>query len=193
MPEYRYVVGGNDGWLTVLREPSKTRVSLPTTLKVELTSNKDGRDYFKVSEGPEAGGNFSVKEQNLSKSSPAYLSGAVLQFSISKKTLEYNAAIIPAFTDSTNPVPEGNHPIQIPDFPHSLGSSYISGSKYAKNWFYLGVGNAVARNNDRYLHPGRASAGCVTVDVASWTALYEYLIRCRSGNGKDVGRITVTN
>ena len=107
MPEYRYVVGGNDGWLTVLREPSKTRVSLPTTLKVELTSNKDGRDYFEVSEGPEAGGNFSVKEQNLSKSAPAYLSGAVLQFSISKKTLEYNAAIIPAFTDSTNPGTRG--------------------------------------------------------------------------------------
>ncbi|MBW5405604.1 hypothetical protein ACISK3_01340 [Morganella morganii] len=193
MPEYRYVVGGNDGWLTVLREPSKARVSLPTTLKVELTSNKDDRDYFKVLEGPEAGGSFSVKERNLAKSAPAYLSGAVLQFSISKKILEYNAVKISAFTHTSNPVPAGNHPIQIPDFPHSLGSGYMSESKYAKNWFYLGTGNAVAHNNDRYLHPGAISAGCVTVDVASWTALYEYLIRCRSGNGKDVGRIIVTN
>lgn len=45
--------------------------------------------------------------------------------------------------------------------------------------------------NDRYLHPGTASAGCITVDPASWTKLYQHLILCRRGDGKTVGSVTV--
>ncbi|MBK6973753.1 MAG: hypothetical protein IPH26_12685 [Sterolibacteriaceae bacterium] len=39
---------------------------------------------------------------------------------------------------------------------------YLGQTPYAKTWFDLGTGNAVRGNNDRYLHTGRVSAGCIT-------------------------------
>lgn len=75
--------------------------------------------------------------------------------------------------------------------PDNLGMGYLGQTPYAKNWFYLGTGNAVPGNNDRYLHTGRVSAGCITVEPASWTALYRHLILSRSGNDKTVGTVTV--
>lgn len=70
-------------------------------------------------------------------------------------------------------------------------ASLIGTSAYAKSWFYLGHGQAVRDQGDRYLHPGRGSLGCITVDPAGWTQLYRYLILCRSGDGKTVGRVVV--
>ena len=62
----------------------------------------------------------------------------------------------------------------------------------AMAWFYLGTGNAKPGDNDRYLHPGRVSAGCVTVtEVSKWDSLYAVLILSRATGGKDVGTITV--
>jgi hypothetical protein len=59
-------------------------------------------------------------------------------------------------------------------------------------WFYLGTGNAIAGRNDRYLHPGRISAGCVTVtDLSKWDSLYAVLILSRATGGKNVGTINV--
>jgi hypothetical protein len=65
------------------------------------------------------------------------------------------------------------------------------GDHGARNWFYLGRAAAIRGGNERYLHTGRVSLGCVTVDPVEWTKVYQYLILCRSGDGKTVGSIVV--
>ncbi len=158
---------------------------------MQLTATKDGRDYFTVLEGVEKGKNFSVKTGNLSAGAPSYRGPARLVFNPVKKLLSYAGGTVKAITHEDNPIPYGLHPIQLPDFPHDLGAHYMAQSSYAKNWFYLGRGNAIAGNNDRYLHAGRVSAGCITVDPAAWTKLYEYLILCRGNDAKTVGSVSV--
>lgn len=191
MPDTRYTVGGMDGWLNVKREPSGAIIAVPEFLRVEFERSSGGRDYFTVLEGVERGKKFSVKAGNLKAGNPGYRAGAALQFNLGREQLTYPGGQIKAITHSRNPIPAGAHPIQIPDFPHELGMGYISESTYAKSWFYLGQGHAVPGNNDRYLHPGSVSAGCITVDPSEWTRLYQYLSLCRSGDGKTVGSVTV--
>ncbi len=191
MSDSRYVAAGTDGWLNVKREPSGTIVALAEFTKVGVTSSQNGRDYFVVQEGVERGSSFSVKAGNLKAGNPGYRAPANLEFSLSRETLFFLGGQVKAITHSRNPIPLGIHPIQMPDFPHSLGEGYIGQSRYSKTWFYLGHGHAVRGNNDRYLHPGSVSAGCITVDPQMWTSLYQYLIRCRSGNAKTVGSISV--
>lgn len=193
MPEDRYVVGGKDGWLNVKREPSGNIIALPEFVKVRFNSSEAGRDYFTVLEGVELNREFSVKSGNLTPHKPAYRAPANIRFSLSNELLTYPGGTIKAITDSNNPVPLGVHPIQIPDFPHGGGSLYLSTSDYAKSWFYLGHGNAVAMQNDRYLHTGSGSLGCITVAPESWTQLYKYLILCRRGDGKTVGTVSVVS
>ena len=188
----RYVAGGMDGWLNVKREPSGAIVALPELIKVNVTSSQDDRDYFVVQEGPERGNSFSVRAGNLKTGNPGYRGPASLEFSLSRRILIFSGGQVKAFTDSDNPIDIGNHPVQIPDFPHRWGADYMGQSRYAKTWFYLGQGHAIHGSNDRYLHPGTGSAGCITVDPSAWTPLYQYLIRCRSGNGKTVGSVSVT-
>ncbi|MCW7536990.1 hypothetical protein OOT46_03865 [Aquabacterium sp. A7-Y] len=191
MPEKRYIVAGSDGWLLIKPEPVGANISVPEYLQVELTSSSAGRDFFTVLEGVNGGKKFSVKTGNLSVQRPEYKGPAQLTFSVSRETLTYAQGSVKAITEPRNPIPEGMHPIQIPDHPHSGGLGYLGKSPYAKNWFYLGHGEAIRYHGDRYLHPGRVSAGCITVDADRWTQLYRYLILCRSGDGKTVGTVTV--
>ena len=192
MPEKRYVkAASSDGWLLVKPEPVGVNIALPEYLAVELSSSKNGRDYFTVLEGVHAGKSFSVLAGYLQQGNPGYKPAANLHFNIGKQLLNFPGGQVKAITSPQNPITPGSHPIQIPDFPHDLGIPHLAQSPYAKNWFYLGHGAATPGNNDRYLHTGRVSAGCVTVDPASWTVLYRSLILCRSGNGPTVGAINV--
>ena len=191
MSDMRYVAGAVDGWLNVRREPSGTIVALPEFTRVELEASSAGRDLFVAQEGVERGKRFPVKVGNLMVGNPGYQSAVSLEFSIGRESLRYPGGTVKAITHSRNPVPTGSHPIQMPDFPHQLGVGYMGQSLYAKSWFYLGLGNAVRGNNDRYLHPGSVSAGCITVDASEWTKLYRYLILSRSGDGKTVGTVSV--
>lgn len=192
MSEKRHVIGGADGWLNVKREPTGEIVALPEYLHVEVSHNKDGRDYFKALEGVERGKAFSVKQGNLKSGTPAYKSAARIEFQLATETLSYLGKKVKAITaEGAFAIPTGNHPIQIPDFPHPLGVGYLGQTPYAKSWFYLGRGAAIPGINDRYLHTGRVSLGCVTVDPSGWTELYRYLILCRSGDEKTVGSIIV--
>jgi hypothetical protein len=192
MAEKRYIVGGSDGWLRVKREPSGEIVALPEFVRVEFTNSTGGRDYFSVIEGPEKSKKFSVLTGNLRPGEPGYRAGAALKFSLGQKILTYSGGRAAAFTHPSNPISVGTHPIQIPDFPHDLGNHYMGTTSYARSWFYLGHGAALPGNNDRYLHPGLQSAGCITVEPKDWTAFYKYLILCRGGNGTTVGAVTVT-
>ena len=191
MADYRFIAASSDGWLTVLRYPEGQKVSLPEHLKVKYLSAEANRDIFRVYEGVERGKKFSVKREYLRNESPNYQTPAVLKFSVSQEKLRGYNIDIEAVTDSNNPIKIGRYPIQIPDSPHSGGTFYISQSAWAKSWFYLGVGNAVRGNNDRYLHAGRISAGCITVEPSQWTRLYQYLILCRSSDRESVGFIDV--
>ncbi|WMD22368.1 hypothetical protein RAS12_08315 [Achromobacter seleniivolatilans] len=191
MSEQRYTANGTSGWLRVKLQPSGKEISLPEYLKVKYEGSSGGRDTFVVQEGVHAGKKCSVITGYLKIGNPGYKPAARLSFSLNGELLTYPGGRIKAITSETNSIPVGTYPIQIPDFPHPGGSNYTSRSDYAKSWFYLGIGNAVAYNNDRYLHPGAVSAGCITVDANKWTDLYRHLILCRGNDGKTVGTVTV--
>jgi hypothetical protein len=191
MPDIGYIAGGADGWLNVKREPDGQVVAVPQYLSVEIGENRRGREHFVVREGSYRGRACSVVAGNLKFGSPGYRSPARLEFSLSRQLLSFPGGQARAITDTTNPIPEGTHPVQLPDFPHDLGAGYMSQSRFAKTWFYLGRGPAVRGRNDRYLHTGRVSAGCVTVDPSSWTTLFQSLILCRNNDGATHGSIVV--
>ncbi|CAM3817191.1 hypothetical protein [Paracidovorax anthurii] len=191
MSNIRYVVGGSDGWLNAKREGSGAIIALPEMLQVEFHASADSRDQFTVQEGVERGKKFSVKSGYLKTGNPGWRGTASLQFSLGQQRLTFPGGQIKAITHPRNPIRLGSHPIQLPDFPHSMGAIYSNQSPYAKTWFYLGQGHAIPGNNDRYLHPGSVSAGCITVDPGEWTTLYKYLILCRRGDGTTMGTVTV--
>lgn len=190
LSERRYILGGTDGWLRIRAEPSGQIVAVPELLRVDLTHTKEGRDHFTVIEGVHLGKRFSVKTGNLGRGAGVHKGPVQLVFDLTKNVLTYPGGTITTVSSSAKPTPVGIHPIQIPDFPHDGGVHYMNQSRYAKTWFFLGQGNSRV-GNDRYLHTGQASLGCITADPLNWTKLYEYLIRCRSSDGKTIGRVSV--
>ncbi len=189
MAERRHIIGGPDGWLRIRTEPTGQIVAVPELLQVEFVAHQGGRDFGIVLEGVHAGKKFSVRGGSLDRGG-ARRGPAQLVFDPDKNRLTYAGGTVSTVSSQAGPTPTGVHPIQIPDFPHDGGLGYLSHSRYAKTWFFLGHGNSRA-GNDRYLHCGRVSAGCITVGPSEWSKLYEYLIRCRSNDGKTVGSVTV--
>ncbi len=190
-----HVVGGRSGWLRTKLEPSGIEVSLPEYLKVDITESKDGREYFTILEGVHKGKKASVKlsadgSSNLGTMA-MYRGAAKLVFNIAKGEVTYGGGVAKAITHPDSPTPKGTHPIQIPDYPHRAGDTYLSTTPYTLSWFFLGVGNAVTNSSDRYLHTGTRSLGCVTVNPDEWTKLYKHLILSRTGDDRNVGTITV--
>lgn len=195
--DMRYIVTDDSGWLRVKLEPSGTIVPLPQYIKVSFSERRSGRDHFKIEEGVYKDKTASVSQRSgssswLGKPRPVYKKEVSLTFKKGEGNLTTPIGTLKAITDSGNPIPNGVYPIQLPDFPHDLGSGYVSQASKAMTWFYLGTGNAKPNDNDRYLHPGRVSAGCITVtQVSQWDSLYAVLILSRAIGGKDVGTITV--
>lgn len=183
------------GWLNVRRanRNDQNLVGLPEYLSIDFTGEVDGRQQFIVKEGVEKGNAFSVRSGYIKAGKPVYLPSAKLKYSKSREILTYQNIEVKAIMSSDYGLKIGSHPIQLPDAPHALGKHYLSDSEYALTWFYIGYGNAVPGDNARYLHCGRVTAGCVTVDPKKWTALYNYLILSRYGDGKTVGSIQVVN
>lgn len=197
--EMRYVATDRSGWLRVKLEPSGAVVPLPQYIKVAFSERRNGRDYFKIEEGVYKDKDASVSQKSgslswLAKPLPTYRGAVTLEFKKGEGKLISPIGTLTATTDPNNPIPNGRHSVQLPDFPHDLGRSYIIHTSKAMTWFYLGTGNAVPGRNDRFLHPGRISAGCVTVtDLSKWDSLYAVLILSRAIGGKNVGTITVQN
>lgn len=161
------------GWL--LTRIAGGEHSLPWYLKVNHTRRASGRDEFQVLEGAYSGQTGSVTAKNASDShlqaGLSYKGAAAATLRKAARKLTYGSTEIDAKTDDSNPLPSGSHEIQIPDAPHAGGTSY---GAFATTWFRLGT------SGDRYLHPGRISAGCATVtDIGGWPALYQYLINSR--------------
>ncbi len=197
--EMRYITTENDGWLRVKLEPSARIVPLPQYLKVNFSERRNGRDYFRIEEGVYKNSQASVSQKTASSSwlgtpLPAYRGPANLTFKKGEGKLITPIGALTATTSPSNPIANGQHPIQIPDFPHDIGRGYVAQASKSLTWFYLGIGNAAPGGNDRYLHTGQISAGCVTVtDVARWDSLYAVLILARAPGGKNVGTIIVQN
>ncbi len=192
----RYIITDSSGWLRVRLEPSQRIISLPEYLRVEDLGRRDHRDHFKILEGIHTGTLASVAARGASTSwlgspLPAYRGPVTLRFKKGADKLQTPIGPLDATTDSRNPIPNGTHPIQLPDYPHDLGRGYLSDASKAMTWFHLGTGIA-APGNDRYLHVGLVSAGCVTVtDRRRWDALYSRLILARAPGGRAVGSLVV--
>ncbi|MCJ8290126.1 MAG: hypothetical protein HRT58_10725 [Crocinitomicaceae bacterium] len=189
--EIRYVENVSPGgWLNVRLTASNIVAPLPYMLKVSFEKRTGGRDYFKILEGLHIDKEASVSEKDAHSSYLVTGSGhsrpAICEFDKTKKTFKITGlGTFTAFTDPSNPVPNGVHEIEIPAAPHDLGSGYLAFSEYAKTWFR--VGNV----GDRFLHPGRVSLGCITVDeTISWTQIYTFLIKSRN-NSRSVGTVNV--
>lgn len=189
----RYVTNADGkGWLIVRHANKSTYPPLPQYLKVNHQKTELGRDHFVIMEGRNKGkfASVSIKASNdsyLASGASPHTIAATVKFNITTGKLWYgNLGPINTKTMTGNPVPVGKHNLEIPYEAHSLGTGYQALSKYAKTWFRIG------HSGDRFLHPGRISAGCVTVtDIAAWTRIYEYLIKSRKGDGKSVGTIEV--
>lgn len=195
--EKRYVATDNSGWLRVKLEPSGTIEPLPQYIKVTFSERRSRRDYFRIEEGVYKGKNASVSQKSassswLGKPLPTYRGPVTLTFKKGQGKLITPIGTLTATTDPNNPIRNGGHPVQLPAFPHELGRSYVPRASKAMTWFYLGTGIAIRGRNDRYLHPGRISGGCVTVtDLSKWDSLYTVLILSRATGGRNVGTITV--
>ena len=193
MAEQGYIGSSRDGWLNVKRAAGGAIVALPQYLSVEILSEQDGRTQFRVAEGVEAGATFTAKSRHLARGNPGYRGAARIRFDKRKSLVTFPAGQARVVVNPFTPTPNGAHPIQIPDFPHPLAARYMGRSAYAMSWFHLGRGDAIrgSTGQDRYLHCGSASLGCITVEPADWTALYLYLMLCRSGDGRTVGTAIV--
>jgi hypothetical protein len=176
------------GWLSVVYISGGRYPPLPRGLRVDSAEIRNGREYFTVLEGIQRGKRASVK---LRADGTSYFSGQSphrpsvnLAFDIRSGKLSGPFGTATAKTDPSNEVPRGTHTLEIPDEPHGYGRPY---STFGTTWFRIG------RTGDRYLHPGRVSAGCATVtEVGKWTAIYLDLIFARVGDRRSVGRIKVT-
>lgn len=196
----RFIPPTSDGWLLVMIGGMKT--SLPSGLRVSLTSTSGGRDYGVVLEGVHAGKAFDVKSGNLKESyrriqdvllavaprqgGPLVVDGVTYDLQV---TITYSeggtqkmSGPHAARTDPGNPVPSGQHDVEIPDFPHEFGSPY---GPHGTVWFRIG------HSGDRYVHPGKVSLGCVTCLPGAWEEMFGILHCARRSDGKSIGTLTM--
>jgi hypothetical protein len=188
------------GWLICKWENGSTFPALPQFLRVDLTKTENGRDYFTVIEGVNAGKKGSVTRKPdgssyLKHGDPALALGNIKydpQLGIIRLRLDAPVGgwgdAIQVTMDPSNPLGSGSYSIEIPDEVHALGAPYQSQSIYSTTWFRVG------NSGDRYLHAGNISAGCVTVtEVSEWTNIYNYLIARRKGDGKSVAVLEISS
>ena len=77
--------------------------------------------------------------------------------------------------------------IKIPDYYHRGGRNYLDRAKLAPVWF-----KTTHPGDDRYVHPGAYSLGCVTLtEIERWDGLCETLLRARKGDSQGVGVLEV--
>jgi len=190
-----------DGWLKI-KFSSGLIWPVPEYLRIHVITSA-GREGFEILEGRWKGENASVKKKGFSiwdwdgsYFEPSAHTGrgcphkksADLVFHRKSEELEIpGIGKVKAITHSGNPVPLGTFDLEIPYEPHGLGSSYTGNAQYAKTWFRIG------HSGDRFLHPGSASAGCITVtEVKKGDGIYKKLIVARK-DSQNVGTVKITN
>lgn len=210
--------GTDSGWLRVRLDNSKS-ASLCERTKIQITNSKEGRTYFRIMDGSFKGKLASLTDGNaklyLSGEKPTISSsGAVIEviysgkertiYSVIRKDIRQiparlsftgNTATVSLTTigaDSLNPLPEGTYNILVPDVPHD--KEYTEQYKPAypalkchQVWFPIEY-----QTNNRYVHVGAISEGCVTVlDLKLWNQIYDYLISHRRTDLRYVGKLII--
>jgi hypothetical protein len=190
------------------------RIALPGYLKVNYLGikvlNGKQRDYFIPYEGKWKDRELSVtrKSDGGSYLVTGYILGAAkIIFNPVKANLWYgegSSRVGPIFTqgsgtvDST-PLRDGVYELSVPDEPHldlnnPRHQEYLAQSSYARLWYPIPAdqdGNG--KDDERFLHCGAVSAGCVTVrDIPQWTGICKYLYNRRLRDGV-IGTITVNS
>ena len=100
----------------------------------------------------------------------------------SYKTIKYEGA----------PWEKGFYDIEIADYAHAPGERYTSVAPKAKVWFHIGHGRSDEKKDQKYIHTGSVTLGCITLDkTEKWNEVYEVLIRARLGDSKSVGILEV--
>lgn len=181
-PGIRYVSATENGWLLVRGENGADDFSLPLQLKVEVTKIDEEREYFTVLEGPLRGQNGSARLRNGVSSlspSPVRRDTAIelIYHDASNRLQVPELGLFVVAEPPVNPYPIGQvFRIEIPDFPHAGGRKYEKQATFATTWFRIDD----PKVPDRYLHTGRASAGCSTVtERKRWDEIYLFLINRR--------------
>jgi hypothetical protein len=212
MPEIRYLpeIDGS-GFITVIQtsEISNSeggRKAFPGYLKVNYLGikilNGKQRDYFIPYEGK-----YKNREMSITRKSDGgsylvtgnILGPAKVIFNPVKANIWYgegSTRVGPIFAQgsSTNTLRDGVYEISVPDEPHPGGDSYLTQSSYARLWYPIPLDqNQDGIPDDRFLHCGNISAGCVTVrDIPQWTGICRYLYNRRLRDNV-VGMITVSS
>jgi hypothetical protein len=189
-------------WLQVLLDGSGT-VSISRLTRVKDVTRKGDREHFTIVDWPYEGKKASVKalpKGSRFKSVSYEDIGGIVTYNIAKKELTFGSNKTPVKTYMSNPLPKGSYKLWLPDAPHAGGNNYTELSKFATVWFKIEQSHD---DLNRYLHVGKATAGCVTCGEAGtgggtdddrkrWTEVYNYLINRRPDKGtKYVGTLKV--
>jgi hypothetical protein len=217
MSQIRYLPeNGGQGFIDVIQtsemsNPQGGRKAFPGYLKVNYLGikvlNGKQRDYFIPYEGK-----YKDREMSVTRKSDGgsylvtgnILPAAKVIFNPVKANLWYGegtSRVGPIFAQGSSPnIPgstslrDGVYEISVPDEPHNWGDPYMSESSYARLWYPIPIDqDRDGKNDDRFIHCGENSGGCVTVrDVPQWTGIGKYLYNRRLRDGV-IGTITVNS
>jgi hypothetical protein len=222
VPEIRYLpeIDGS-GFITVVKTSEMSnseqgKTAFPGYLKVNYLGikilNGKQRDYFIPYEGKHKDREMSITRKSDGGSylvTGNILGPAKIIFNPVKANLWYgegSTRVGPIFAQGSSPLVIGSTPLRdgvyelsVPDEPHLNPIwpnyyRYLEQSSYARVWYPIPADqNRDGVPDERFLHCGDVSGGCVTVrDVPQWTAIYKYLYNRRSRDGV-IGTITVNS
>lgn len=192
---------GGQGFVDVIVSSNGERIPLPGYLKSNYIKIANNRDYFIPYEGKWKDQELSITRKPDGESyliEGKVLEAARIVVNPAKEKLWYGAVgseVGPVFAQlfPGNPLPDGVYNLAVPDEPHrDFGAKYLNETPYAMVWYPIPADiNQDGIEDDRFLHCGNVSAGCVTVrDVKHWTKLHRYLYNRRLKDGF-VGIVTI--
>jgi hypothetical protein len=190
MDAIKYIPDVNNGWLKVKIIEAED-VSLPAFLKVQSEFFERDREYFTILEGPYKNKKVSVSLDNGNSRlliDIKYEPPIKLQYSISQKKLIIGSKKYNATDHPESPWQKGWYDIELPDYPHPKGRSYVETASRAMSWFRIG------HTGERYLHTGSRSLGCITIiEVEKWNEIYDKLIKARKDDFLSIGVLEVVD
>lgn len=182
-----------NGWIQARKKGDKTKIDLPAYLKVRFEKQDNRRQYFTIMEGPwrQMEASLEIQDNNVSyfESANHQIGPVRLTYSRSKKILKFKNKIYKLKEYKNDPEPWKNaiYDVKIPDFYHGKGRPYLDRAKLAPVWF-----KTTHQSNDRYIHVGAHSLGCVTfIEIERWDELCEVFMKARKGDGEGIGILEV--
>ncbi|TAN34110.1 hypothetical protein EPN28_00550 [Patescibacteria group bacterium] len=184
---------GKGGWTIVKLENKNMEIALPAYLKVKLDKQDLKRQYFTILEDPWRDEKASVKLESGGVSyleSTNHQTGPVhLIYYRSKNLLKFGNKTYETqdYKDDPDPWQRKLYDIKIPDHSHDGGRYYLDRADLAMVWF-----KTTHKSDDRYVHPGSFSLGCVTLtEIERWDELCQILMKSRKGDGESIGFLEV--